>query len=128
MSKYKVLIVEDDRDFAESLSMVISMREHAAQVVNSGEEALDIFNPTEHAIVLMDIRLPGISGIETLLQLRDRNPTIPILLMTGCERSSEEAVLATTAGATDLLFKPFKIRQMLDRLDSILQAEPTENQ
>ena len=128
MSEHKLLIVEDDRDFAESLKMVVSMREHAVQIVHSGEEALDIFNPAEHSIILMDIRLPGINGVETLLQLRDRHPTIPILIMTGCERGSEEAVLAETAGATDLLFKPFKIMQMLDQIDNILKDEPTENQ
>ncbi len=128
MRQHKVLIVEDDRDFAESLKMVFSMREHTVQVVYSGEEALDTFDPVEHSIVLMDIRLPGINGVDTLLQLRDRQPDFPILLMTGCERGSEEAVLAKAAGATDLLFKPFKIKQMLDQIDSILQNESTENQ
>ena len=83
MSEHKVLIVEDDRDFAESLKMVISMREHDVQIIHSGEEALDIFNPTEHSVLLMDIRLPGINGVDTLMQLRDRHPDFPILLMTG---------------------------------------------
>lgn len=121
MSQHKVLIVEDDRDFAESLNMVISIREHEVQVVHSGEEALDSFDPAEHSVLLMDIRLPGINGVETLLQIRDRHPDFPIILMTGCERGSEEAVLAETAGATDLLFKPFKIKHMLDQIDKILQ-------
>ena len=127
MRQHKLLIVEDDRDFAESLKMVFAMRDHTVQIVHSGEEALDTFDPTEHSAILMDIRLPGISGVDTLLQLRDRQPDFPILLMTGCERGSEEAVLAKTAGATDLLFKPFKIKQMLDQIEIILQAVQMEN-
>jgi DNA-binding NtrC family response regulator len=123
MSEHMVLIVEDDHDFAESLNMVFSIREHAVEIVHSGEEALDTFNPDLHSVILMDIRLPGINGVETLLQLRDRSPDLPILLMTGCERGSDEAVFAITAGATDLLFKPFKIKQMLDQVDNILKME-----
>ncbi len=123
MSEHMILIVEDDHDFAESLNMVFSIREHAVEIVHSGEEALDTFNPALHSVILMDIRLPGINGVETLLQLRDRSPDLPILLMTGCERGSEEAIFAKTAGATDLLFKPFKIKQMLDQVDNILQTE-----
>ena len=122
-----VLIVEDDRDFAESLKLVISMRGHIVHTVHSGEEALETFNPIDHSVILMDIRLPGINGIETMLQLRDRHPDIPILIMTGCEQTSEEAVLAKTAGATGVLFKPFKIKPMLDQIDSILQNKPLEN-
>lgn len=125
--KQTVLIVEDDPDFAASLKLVISMRGHMVQTVHSGEEALDTFNPAEHSITLMDIRLPGINGVETMLQLRDRHSAIPILIMTGCEQSSEEAVLANTAGATAILFKPFKIKPMLDMVDSILQKLSLEN-
>lgn len=119
-SKQRVLIVEDDRDFSESLRLVVAMRGYDIDLSFSGEDALEQFDPARHAIILMDIRLPGINGIDTLLQIRDRAPDVPVLMMTGCEQGSEEAVLAKTAGASDLLFKPFKIKQMLDQVDSIL--------
>lgn len=122
-----VLIVEDDQDFAASLKLVVSLRDYAVQIVHSGEEALQVFDPTRHKIVLMDLRLPDINGVETMMRLRDQVPDIPVLIMTGCEQSSKEAVLARTAGATDLLFKPFKIKYLLDTIDSILLTEPLEN-
>ena len=126
--KQSLLMVEDDPDFAESLKLLFSIRELVAEVVHSGEEALGRFDPDLHAIILMDIRLPGISGVDTLLQIRERHPDFPVLLMTGCDQNSAEVSLAKAAGATDLIFKPFNINQMLDRIESLWQKRQQVNQ
>ena len=116
----RVLIVDDDCDHADSLADVIEMRGHSAQIANSGEEALGIFRGTDFDFVLLDVKLPGINGVETFLEMRKMRPTARVMMMTGY--SVEQLVAqAIEGGALGVLHKPFAAVQVLDLLTKIRQ-------
>jgi|SRR5579863_6261242 len=113
-----VLIVDDDSDHAESLADVIEMRGHTIQVAYSGEEAIGYFRAGDFDFVLLDIKLPGINGVETFLEMRKIRPTAQVMMMTGY--SVEQLVAqAIEGGALGVLHKPFAALQVLDLLSQI---------
>lgn len=116
-STQTILLVEDDRDFAESLKLLLQMKGHEVTTVASGEEALDVYSETDFSFVLMDIKLPGLSGVETLDNILESSPQAQVLLMTGCERGSAEVITATMAGAIGVLYKPFRINELLSMIN-----------
>ncbi len=113
-----ILLVEDDRDFSESLKLLLQIKGYITTLAASGEEALDLFTPGKFCCVVMDIKLPGISGVETLEKILKQTPQTKILLMTGCERGSEEGASANMSGAVAVLYKPFRINELLSYIDT----------
>lgn len=111
----RVLVVDDDCDHAESLADVIEMRGHTTQIANSGEEALGYFRAADFDFVLLDVKLPGINGVETFLEMRKIRPTARVMMMTGY--SVEQLVArAIEGGALGVLHKPFAATQVLELL------------
>ena len=116
----RVLIVDDDCDHAESLADVIEMRGHTTQIANTGEEALAFFRATDFDFVLLDVKLPGINGVEAFLEMRKIRPTAQVMMMTGY--SVEQLVAqAIDGGALGVLHKPFAAMQVLDLLSNVKQ-------
>ncbi len=113
-----LLLVEDDRDFSESLRLLLEIKGFAVTRAVSGEEALDLFEENRFCCVLMDIKLPGMSGVETLAAIMSRAPDTRALLMTGCERGSDEVISASRSGAISVLYKPFRINELLNYIDN----------
>lgn len=114
----RVLIVDDDIDHAESLADVIEMRGHTAQLAHSGEEALNQFRAADFDFVLLDVKLPGINGVETFLEMKKIRPTAQVMMMTGY--SVEQLVAqAIEGGALGVLHKPFAAAQVLQLLTQI---------
>ena len=116
----RILLVEDDHDFAESLNLLLQIKGFETIVTNSGEEALDVYSEQEFDCILMDIKLPGITGVETLSRILEQAPGAKILLMTGCERGSPEVLSASLAGAAGVLYKPFRINDLLSIINKQL--------
>jgi DNA-binding response OmpR family regulator len=114
----RVLIVDDDCDHAESLADVIEMRGHTAQLAYSGEEAIDQFRAADFDFVLLDVRLPGINGVDTFLELKKIRPSARVMMMTGF--SVEQLVAqAIDGGALGVLHKPFAATQVLELLSNV---------
>jgi two-component system, NtrC family, response regulator HydG len=114
----RVLIVDDDIDHAESLADVIEMRGHTARMAHSGEEALRYFRAEGFDFVLLDVKLPGINGVETFLEMKKIRPSARVMMMTGY--SVEQLVTqAIEGGALGVLHKPFAAAQVLDLLSKI---------
>jgi len=114
----RVLIVDDDSDHAESLADVIEMRGHTVQLAYSGEEAIEQFRSADFDFVLLDVRLPGINGVETFLELKKIRPAVQVMLMTGY--SVEQLVAqAIEGGALGVLHKPFAALQVLELLSKV---------
>ncbi|MGE5269987.1 MAG: response regulator [Thiohalocapsa sp.] len=113
-----VLIVDDDCDHAESLADVIELRGHSAQIANSGEEAIEQFREGDFDFVLLDVKLPGINGVDTFLELKKIRPTAQVMMMTGF--SVEQLVAqAIEGGALGVLYKPFGAAQVLELLSKV---------
>ena len=116
----RVLIVDDDRDHAESLADVIEMRGHSVQLAYSCEEAIGYFRATDFDFVLLDVKLPGINGVDTFLELKKIRPAAQVMMMTGY--SVEQLVAqAIEGGALGVLLKPFAATQVLELLSKVKQ-------
>ena len=107
MLRYKILIVDDDRLLQKSLLAILSEK-YDPMIAGSGEEALQVLQKTVIDLVLLDIRLPGIDGIETLHQIKKLGADIPIIMMTAYE-DVKTVIHSMKAGASDYLVKPLEI-------------------
>ncbi|MHB8708423.1 MAG: response regulator [Desulfuromonadales bacterium] len=114
----RVLVVEDDRDFAESLVIALGTRNCQVEIAYTGEDAIRIFHDRAFDIVFMDIKLPGKNGVQSLAEILDFAPQARIVMMTGF---SEPSLLeqARRAGALDVLRKPFRMRDLLGFIDRL---------
>ncbi|MBN1979346.1 MAG: response regulator [Anaerolineae bacterium] len=118
MGALRVFIVDDDRDFAESLALLIEGRDYQVELAFSGEEAIAKFREQDFDITFMDVRLPGKSGTESFLEIRKFRPSARVVMMTGysVEQLLEQAV---EHGAWGVLDKPIDVRQLLEMLERI---------
>ena len=116
----RVLIVDDERQIRRIVSVVLEARHHRVEEAASGEEALDRLEAFAPDVVLLDLNLPGISGLETVERIRERDPSIHVVMMTayGTIRSAVEAM---RAGAFDYLTKPFDNDELLLTLDRVFE-------
>ncbi len=105
--------MDDDRDFAESLAMALEGRGYLVVVASSGEEALQVFQKEDFDIAFMDVRLPGINGVESFLRIRKIKPAARVVMMTGY---SVEGLLkqAVKNGAMGVLHKPMDVGKVLE--------------
>jgi two-component system response regulator HydG len=111
----RILIVDDDRDHAESIADVLATRQCEVDLAFSGEDGVAKFRETPFEIVFMDVKLPGIDGVEAFFQCRKIRPQAKIMLMTGY--SLEQLVArALGDGALGVLRKPFAMDEILDML------------
>ena len=120
----RVLIVEDDPDFAESLMIALGVHDCEVDIARTGEEAIRKFHSICYDIAFMDIKLPGKNGVESLTEIRGFCPGAQVVMMTGF---SESALLdkARRAGAVDILRKPFRLKEMFNIIDRLAKGTPT---
>jgi len=107
-----ILIVDDDHHLRQSFDKLLSQEEHAVRTAASGEAALPLVRSHEFDLVIMDVRLPGMNGLETFKAIRGIEPLIPVIIMTAFG-TTETAIEATKMGAFDYILKPFNIPEML---------------
>ncbi|MCK4994154.1 MAG: sigma-54-dependent Fis family transcriptional regulator [Candidatus Omnitrophica bacterium] len=106
--KAKILLVDDEKDLLEWLSVVLEKEGYSVRCAVSGEDALKIFKAEPFEMVITDIRMSPLSGIELLRQIKNHNPEIIVLMITAYA-SVETAIKALRYGAYDYLIKPFKL-------------------
>ena len=103
-----ILVVDDEESICQSLKGVLSDEGYDVMTVQSGEECLDIIDEELPSLILLDIWLPGIDGIETLKRIKSRHPHIPIIMISG-HGTVESAVTTTKLGAFDFVEKPLSL-------------------
>lgn len=116
----RILIVDDDQDHAESIADILVTNGYAVEVAATGESALSRFTEVEFDVTLMDVRLPGMNGVETFFRFRKVRPGARVIIMTGY--SVEQLVAqAVNGGVASVLYKPFQVGNLLDAL---VKAKP----
>ncbi len=118
MKPLRVFIVDDDRDFAESLALLIEGRGYEVELAFSGEEAIENFRRRDFDITFMDVKLPGMNGVESFLEIRKFKPLARVVMMTGysVEQLLEQAI---EQGAWGVLDKPVAIPKLLKMIEDI---------
>ncbi len=124
----KILIVEDEQRLREGLVDLLSAADHEVIAVEDGRVAVETGTAESFDLVLLDLMLPQMDGIEVCRRLRQVRPDLPILMLTA-RGSEEDKVAGFAAGADDYVTKPFGIRELLARIDAFARrasASPSE--
>jgi two-component system response regulator CpxR len=111
----KVLLVDDEIDFVTTVSSRLALRGIGADVVHDGQQALDYVDKREPDVMVLDLNMPGLHGMEVLRQVKKTNPEIEVVILTGhgTDRDEEEA---QRLKAFDYLRKPTDVNILADRI------------
>jgi CheY-like chemotaxis protein len=107
----KILLVDDEREFVQTLSERLLMREMGSAVAYDGESALDLIKEDEPEVMILDLRMPGIDGIEVLKRVKKTNPEIEVIILTG-HGSEADRETCMSLGAFAYLQKPVDIDEL----------------
>jgi DNA-binding response OmpR family regulator len=125
----EILVVDDDRDVAQTVELALRRRGFKVVMANSGVEALKVLRRYEPDLVILDVLMPGMSGLEVCRRLRSdpKTENLPIIFLTarGQERDRIEGL---RAGADDYLSKPFSLEELLLRVTAVLRRSHKEAQ
>ncbi|MGH7561721.1 MAG: response regulator transcription factor [Gemmatimonadales bacterium] len=120
----KILVVEDDRVVGQYIKRGLEEAQHHADLLDDGREALRIISGSQYDLVILDLRLPGMTGLEVLRTVRDRGITVPVLVLTAQDAVGHK-VEALRSGADDYVTKPFAFEEVLARVEA-LSRRPKE--
>ena len=122
----KVLIVDDEPSLRKALRTSLGASGFEVSEARNGEDAMGLLRSDAFDLVLLDINMPGISGIETCRRIRDFSPKIGIVMVT-VRDSEDDKVRSLETGADDFITKPFRLRQLVARLRAVLRRIKTES-
>ncbi len=117
----KILLIEDDASTAASLKKVLCAEDYEVDTASRGDTGLELARQNEYNVVISDLRLPGLGGLDLVAQLHAAKPKQPIVLMTA-HGTTETAIEATKRGACDYLLKPFEADELLDLVASAVAS------
>ncbi|MBS4178475.1 response regulator transcription factor [Lederbergia citrea] len=120
MDQLKILIIEDEEKIARVLELELTYEGYVIGKAMDGLDGLRMFREQEWNLILLDIMLPGLSGIELLRRIRSSNSSIPVILLTAKD-SVEDKVSGLDLGANDYITKPFQIEELLARVRTSLR-------
>jgi len=120
-----VLVVDDDQDLAEMLGIVLNGAGIEVDLVSRGDEVMDVFRNNPPDLVLLDLMLPGLDGIEVCRQIRAFSVGVPIVMLTA-KGDTHDVVLGLEAGADDYMVKPFKPSELVARIRTRLRRTSSE--
>ena len=125
MKPKKALVIDDEQIVLESVRKILQEENYAVDVSLTGRQGLDWTLQRQYDIVLTDIRMPDISGMRVLRDIKRAKPSLPVVMITGYA-TVKSAVQAMKLGATDYLEKPFTPEQLLMTVDSALDIAATQ--
>ena len=114
----KLLLVDDEEDFVFALAERLSFRKYDTRAATSGEAALSEIEKERPDIVVLDLKMPGMGGMEVLKEIKTRDPSIDVIILTGSV-DSEIGEIALRAGATYHIVKPMDIEDLMQKLQNI---------
>ncbi len=115
MKKLKLLLVDDEQEFVETLADRLRMRELDASIACNGEEALSAIEQEEPDVIVLDLKMPGIHGIEVLKHVKKAYPNVEVIILTGHGGKQDEEA-ARRLGAFDYVKKPADIDSLVSRV------------
>jgi DNA-binding NtrC family response regulator len=123
----RVLLVDDETDFLDVLTRRLKKRNVNVLAVSSGEEAISLLEGVSADVVVLDVRMPGMDGIQTLREIKKKYPLTEVILLTG-HASLEVALEGMRAGAFDYLMKPAEIDELLYKIQDAHQAKTIQEE
>jgi len=117
---FKIGLAEDDPKIASLIKSGLEENGYVVSVISSGSQALQVFSVTDFQLLILDVMMPEINGIELCKALRNQNNFTPILMLTALG-TVDDKVNGLAAGADDYLVKPFHFRELLARIEALLR-------
>ena len=115
MDKERVLLVDDEKEFVRALAKRLGARGLNVEIAGDGESAVEKVKTSDFDVIVLDLAMPGIDGLETLKRLREVNPDLQIVLLTG-HGSIKSGVEAMKEGAVDFLEKPAEFSELMTKI------------
>lgn len=117
MKTLKVLLVDDEADFANTLAERLALRGITVAVATDGETALKMVDQHPPDAIVLDLKMPGLGGLEVLKRIKSKHKSIRVILLTG-HGSTREGIEGMRLGAYDFLVKPIDINELISRLQA----------
>jgi DNA-binding NtrC family response regulator len=114
MEKMRILLVDDEERFLTTTQKLLTKKGIEVVTAASGAEALDTLNSRNVHVVILDVKMPGIDGNETLKEIKTRFPLVEVIMLTG-HATVESAIDGLKSGATDYLMKPTSIDELIEK-------------
>jgi two-component system response regulator RegX3 len=121
-----ILVVEDEDSFVDALTVGLRREGFRVQVARDGAQALDLFDVVRPDLVLLDVMLPKVSGIDVCREIRSKS-RVPIIMVTA-KGSEIDTVVGLEVGADDYVTKPYRLRELVARIRAVLRRTPTDGQ
>lgn len=126
MEPLRVLIVDDEAELVSALVERLNLRGFRARGVTAGEEALDLLDRESYDVVLLDVKMPGLGGLEVIRRIKEERPSLEVILLTG-HGSVKNVEEGMALGAFDYLMKPVKIDNLVRVLKRAAEGEEESN-
>jgi len=126
MEKLKVLLVDDEEEFVTTLAERLQLREIETVIATDGDDAIRIINAERLPVVVLDVIMPGIGGLDVLQQIKRNYPEIQVILLTG-RGSTNDGIKGMRLGAFDYMMKPVKIEDLIQKMNEAFQVSRQEN-
>jgi DNA-binding NtrC family response regulator len=127
VDQLKVLLIDDERDYLETMIKRLRKRNLEVAAADSGEEALRVLRETSMDVVVLDVRMPGMDGIQVLREIKRINPLVQVIMLTG-HANVEVAVEGMELGAFDYLMKPANLDELLYKIQDASKAKTIQEQ
>jgi DNA-binding NtrC family response regulator len=126
MMKSRILIVDDEKEFVEALSERLTMRDYDVSTAFSGEDAISKVKGHVYDVVILDVSMPGLGGVETLQEIKKIKPLTEVIMLTG-HATVDTAISGLKLGAREYLLKPCDTQELIDKIDQA-HKKKTEQQ
>ena len=117
----KILLAEDERSMSNALKAILTKNNYSVDAVFDGEEAASYALACEYDVIIMDIMMPKMNGIDSLKEIRKKGCTVPVIMLTA-KSEVDDKVMGLDAGANDYLTKPFATKELLARLRALTRS------
>jgi two-component system, OmpR family, response regulator len=115
MDEFRVLLVDDEEDFRETLQKRLRNRKLQVECAENGYKALELLQAQDFDVVILDVKMPGMDGIETLKEIKIKKPNVEVIMLTG-HASVESGIQGMQLGAFDYVMKPVPLDELLDKM------------
>jgi len=123
----RILIVDDEERFRLTLAKLLKVRELDVTTLGSGPEALEALKQEQYDVIVLDVRMPGMDGIETLAEIKKLNPNIEVIILTG-HASVDAAVDIMKLGGYDYLLKPCSVEELIEKIEAAFERKQAREQ
>jgi len=125
--EWNVLLVDDEEEFVQTLAERLELRGIKTTVANDGETALKLVAANRPHVIVLDVMMPGLKGVDVLRRVKDIDPTIPVILLTG-KGATRDGIDGMHYGAFDYMMKPINIDALTEKMAEAVAAAAGDRQ